>query len=148
MYRSKLGKLAIGLVACAGLANCNWYNIPKGQRCCSGGVPTNPQVVRPGTEAQPTTTIPNGSTSNQGSNTPCNEDEPCWNCLTMGNHICGPGAKLPDGSYANPNDDPRSNDGYGYICQVEPSQTPSGYEIIAYPVGMAPTIQGVKISCP
>jgi hypothetical protein len=23
----------------------------------------------------------------------CYEDEPCWNCETMGNHICGPGAR-------------------------------------------------------
>lgn len=154
MYRPRLGKLAFGLslMGCATLASCNWYDLPKGQRCCSAGVPTNPRGVRPGTEAQPTTTIANqgnnnGSNSNQG-NQPCNEDEPCWNCLTMGNHICGPGAKLPNGSYANPKDDPRSYDGYGYICQVEPSQTPSGYEIIAYPVGMAPTIQGVRIPCP
>ncbi len=22
---------------------------------------------------------------------PCEEDEPCWNCETMGNNICGPG---------------------------------------------------------
>lgn len=21
--------------------------------------------------------------------TVCQEDDPCWNCLTMGNHICG-----------------------------------------------------------
>lgn len=20
---------------------------------------------------------------------PCQEDQPCWNCATMGNHICG-----------------------------------------------------------
>lgn len=21
---------------------------------------------------------------------PCMEDEPCWDCSTMGNHLCGP----------------------------------------------------------
>lgn len=21
---------------------------------------------------------------------PCMEDEPCWDCTTMGNHVCGP----------------------------------------------------------
>jgi hypothetical protein len=24
--------------------------------------------------------------------THCAEDDPCWNCHTMGNHRCGPGA--------------------------------------------------------
>ena len=23
---------------------------------------------------------------------PCREDQPCWDCLTMGNHLCGPTA--------------------------------------------------------
>lgn len=32
----------------------------------------------------------------------CYEDEPCWDCRTMGNLICGPGAKLPDGRPAMP----------------------------------------------
>lgn len=27
----------------------------------------------------------------------CQEDDPCWNCQTMGNRICGPGATLPKG---------------------------------------------------
>lgn len=26
------------------------------------------------------------------------EDDPSWDCRTMGNGICGPGAVLPDGS--------------------------------------------------
>lgn len=25
----------------------------------------------------------------------CQEDESCWQCETMGNHICGPGAPRP-----------------------------------------------------
>ena len=25
----------------------------------------------------------------------CAEDDPCWNCETMGNRICGPGAPRP-----------------------------------------------------
>lgn len=32
----------------------------------------------------------------------CYEDEPCWDCRRMGNMICGPGAKLPDGRPAMP----------------------------------------------
>lgn len=36
------------------------------------------------------------TTSNdQQSPEPCHEDEPCWNCETMGNRICGP-LVLPD----------------------------------------------------
>lgn len=26
---------------------------------------------------------------------PCAEDEPCWDCETMGNRICGPNAQRP-----------------------------------------------------
>lgn len=32
------------------------------------------------------------------------EDESGWDCRTMGNRICGPGAVLPDGSLAIPGD--------------------------------------------
>jgi len=28
-------------------------------------------------------------------NVECNEDEPCWDCETMGNRICGPQQDLP-----------------------------------------------------
>lgn len=29
----------------------------------------------------------------------CQEDEACWDCRTMGNRICGPGAPHPAGHY-------------------------------------------------
>lgn len=29
--------------------------------------------------------------------TACQEDEACWDCRTMGNRICGPGAPHPAG---------------------------------------------------
>lgn len=35
-----------------------------------------------------------------------------------------------------------------YVCRMEPSQTPEGYEIIAYPVGTAVTGAGFDIPCP
>jgi hypothetical protein len=28
----------------------------------------------------------------------CYEDEPCWDCATMGNHICGPYGLAPVGA--------------------------------------------------
>lgn len=31
-------------------------------------------------------------TSSAGADEPCQEDEDCWNCETMGNGICGPNA--------------------------------------------------------
>lgn len=134
----KAAKLAVGLLACAGLASCNWYDVTAGQRCCSGGVVTVPTTIRPGTETQ---------RSNNTDNGPCNEDQPCWNCLTMGNHICGPGATLPNGTVVNPASDPRTYDGYGFICQVERSQVPGGFEVIAYPPGMTPTVEGIQVPC-
>lgn len=29
-------------------------------------------------------------TPNVTTTTRCVEDDPCWNCATMGNHLCGP----------------------------------------------------------
>lgn len=29
-------------------------------------------------------------TRTDSANVRCEEDEPCWNCETMGNHVCGP----------------------------------------------------------
>lgn len=154
-------RMGLALVACASLASCNWYDITKGQQCCSGSTGNGSSVttstivdkVNP-----PPVGMPNGNPASQ----PCNEDQPCWNCLTMGNHICGPGAKLPDGSYANPKDDPRSYDGYGTVtpvdhtgspypiwwkCQVEPSENYVGYEVIAYPPGKTPLNIGFAVPC-
>lgn len=25
---------------------------------------------------------------------PCQEDDPCWDCSTMGNHLCGPAVEV------------------------------------------------------
>lgn len=36
--------------------------------------------------ATPTESLPNGHAGGPD----CQEDQPCWNCQTMGNHICGP----------------------------------------------------------
>lgn len=33
----------------------------------------------------------------------CQEDEPCWDCDTMGNQICGPTAVAEDGSIVSAN---------------------------------------------
>lgn len=33
--------------------------------------------------------------SDQAAAPRCEEDQPCWNCATMGNHICGPVATSP-----------------------------------------------------
>lgn len=47
-------------------------------------------------EGSPSTTVPTTS--------PCEEDEPCWDCTSMGNRICGNTvshiAQYEDGSYA------------------------------------------------
>lgn len=39
------------------------------------------------------------------------EDDPRWDCRTMGNRICGPNAKLPDGSSVGP---------HGFNCTRRP----------------------------
>lgn len=43
----------------------------------------NPTAPKPPTTSYPPTTFTPPAT-------PCHEDDPCWNCATMGNHICGP----------------------------------------------------------
>ncbi len=53
-----------------------------------------------------TTTVPDVQT--------CFEDEPCWDCETMGNKICGPGATPPDDSHSHL---PREHSHEGLILQ-------------------------------
>ncbi|MDQ6661533.1 MAG: hypothetical protein M3Z24_11270 [Chloroflexota bacterium] len=58
--------------------------------------------------------------------TPCQEDQPCWDWRTMGNHQRGP------------------------ICRMEESATVEGYEIIVYPptVEVNSNVTGFEIPCP
>ena len=61
--------------------------------------PTTTTTVAPSTTTHP----PASSTSTTTSSVavgppptqPCQEDEPCWDCATMGNHECGPTPQLP-----------------------------------------------------
>lgn len=63
----------------------------------SGSVTCPPApTVPPTTIAAPPTTMPPSTTAPAPSTTvaptttvPCHEDDPCWDCATMGNHICG-----------------------------------------------------------
>ena len=61
----------------------------------------------------------------------CEEDQPCWNCKTMGNHICGPSTQ---------------------VCFVRPSG--NGYAIVFYPNMSAASSAsgedslGFEVSCP
>lgn len=57
------------------------------------------------------------------------EDSPGWDCATMGNRVCGPGA-VPLSTY----------------CQDEPSATPEGVERIAYLPGQTVTVAGLPVS--
>lgn len=61
---------------------------------------------------------------------PIEEDDPGWDCATMGNRQCGVGA-APLSLY----------------CQTEPSATDLGVEIIAYPAGMVVTRAGLPVPC-
>lgn len=46
----------------------------------------------------PTTTIvPALAIDVPTTSVPCQEDQPCWDCATMGNRICGPSAPAPSG---------------------------------------------------
>lgn len=52
------------------------------------------EAVPPPVEGKPvgTPTLPAVApvVASQAAVVACQEDEPCWNCATMGNHVCGP----------------------------------------------------------
>ncbi len=71
------------------------------------------EVVPDTTTTTTTTTVPDVQTP-----TVCHEDEPCWDCETMGNKICGPGAGPPDDSHSHdPPPLPREHSHEGLILQ-------------------------------
>lgn len=58
------------------------------------------EVTTGGKQGEPTRTY--GVTTGDRSAPPvCHEDDPCWDCATMGNHVCGPGATRPEPSGTN-----------------------------------------------
>lgn len=94
-----------------------------------------------GSDAGPTTTT----------TTVITEDEPRWDCRTMGNHICGE----PDAGhlviYFTLGDqvhgfDLNAPDRPG--CFVEPSDTPAGYEVIFRPDISQDDDLGFEVVCP
>jgi len=73
------------------------------------------------------------------------EDDPRWDCKTMGNHICGEiiwfnvGGEL-QGYELNAPSRP--------ACRVEPSNTRVGYEVIFYPNQDQADDIGFEVTCP
>ena len=60
------------------------------------------------------------------------EDSPAWDCRYDGNHICGVGATLPDGSLAIPGDYSNANCRPGAIY-CPPARTPIDTTVIEEP---------------
>jgi hypothetical protein len=65
----------------------------------------------------------------------CHEDEPCWDCETMGNRICGPNYDgvdeppvfpLPEGDGVSPDDDNTPVPPYGDTSSVPPTAADPG----------------------
>lgn len=76
--------------------------------CAEGGIgPVDEPVGPPPTT---TTTIPDVQT--------CFEDEPCWDCETMGNKICGPVTQPPDDHNTHDDPPPHSHDEMVLRCTV------------------------------
>jgi hypothetical protein len=70
---------------------------------------------------EPTKTIPEG----QASENKCQEDQPCWDCKTMGNRICGDKIYIDNKEYM-------VNDSERPGCFIEP-RPGNGYVIVKYP---------------
>lgn len=60
---------------------------------------------------------------------PCQEDEPCWNCIDMGNRICGD----PDGERATPAWEAFDTQGGARKLKVDPSR-PFRVDYVGYAV--------------
>jgi hypothetical protein len=68
---------------------------------------------------------------------PLQEDDPGWDCATMGDKLCGPGL-----SHGNLDDQQRP------ACFVEPSSVPAGFEVIYYPHLSMVLGVGFEVTCP
>ena len=79
--------------------------------CSDGGSDTGSSIEEdepePSNPRQPTTTVPPAV---------CQEDEPCWDCETMGNRICGPTVEPPPAHSHEP--PPHSHDELVLRCTV------------------------------
>lgn len=75
----------------------------------------------------------------------CQEDEPCWDCQTMGNHVCGPNPLI---AVKGELYELRAPNRPG--CFVEPSNTVDGFEIILYPdiAAVNSADLGFEVPCP
>ncbi len=71
--------------------------------CAEGGIGPVDEPVSPPTEEPPVVAT-------------CQEDEPCWDCETMGNRICGPTATPPSDHSHEPA--PHSHDELVLRCTV------------------------------
>lgn len=56
------------------------------------------------TSATMTPSVASSATTATPTPSPCQEDDPCWDCATMGNQICGSVAMLPDTATHQPHD--------------------------------------------
>ncbi len=74
--------------------------------CSDGGGPVEPTP----TTTTTTTTVPPDEPA------VCHEDEPCWDCETMGNRICGPTTEPPPAHTGEP--PPHSHDELVLRCTV------------------------------
>ena len=88
------------------LSNPQWCREHPGQAYCPPVTTTTHQETPPTTVAEPTTTVPTTTAPAPE----CQEDDPCWDCETMGNMVCGPewdcvtmGNKICESTHATPN---------------------------------------------
>ena len=58
--------------------------------CDDEDTPVVTTTTTPATTSTPATTTTQPAASTSTAAPACQEDEPCWDCTTMGNQICGP----------------------------------------------------------